>query len=163
MPRRCKQLCEGWRSLVLGLTMVLALTFWPRGDGAFAGQLQSDDFDALYAESIEQESIEPGRTEQESRADNIIATDEAPRHEPALEDGVDLNLDSVIAAQAPAGDTTAQHPPPYLKPTSELDADSDSKDWTWRVVPLLPEAHSDEEMTLLQELTPMGLGVVRSF
>ena len=105
---------------------------------ALGGEAGSPDFDALYSGSLT-----AGAAEDEK---------------PALED-LDLSLQSVLEGLTPDIETAA--PAPAAPPAQLAEGSADRR--TWWVVPILPKRHGDEDMSLLQELTPLGVGIVRRF
>lgn len=147
MSRHHRDLRDRTASLGLAAVLALALGLGSFGTTAYAGQTAADDFDALYDENARQETLG-----EDAAAGGGVALS-----------GMDLSLDAVINDSGPvaASKGKALSAPAANKP--QRVSNRDAENWTWRVVPLLPKYDPDEETTLLQELTPMGLGVVRSF
>jgi hypothetical protein len=137
------------KAFVLGLALALCLFSGPLPQTALAGPLKSKDFDALYGKG--------GNRASDASAGGGMASGESARQ------GLDLSLEGVFEGMSPDWGAAEMHAAPKTGPLAGQVASRRASESEWWVVPLLPKRNADSEMTLLETLTPMGVGVVHRF
>jgi len=126
---------------VFALAVALAALLALPGRDALGDEVALENFENLYNDGL--------------------SVDGASGKGPAL-GALDLSLGTDFDGLTPDIEMPEPALVPDVAPPARA-ADRKASQGTWQVVPMLPKRNSDEDMTLLQELTPMGLGFVHSF
>ena len=79
-------------------------------------------------------------------------------------EGLDLNLDAAVDAVAvEVAEPQAGHGTDERFQEGAAAGGPGEEQGSWKVAPIMPQRSTDEETTLVEELTPVGLGFVREF